>query len=814
MARSMALDVLVRLKDLLSSPLRGLRRSLQGVVDTAKKIGLVGTALAAISFMQPMKEAAAFQQQLIDIASTSNKTGAQAYLMVDQLKGRFEDLAFTVGQTSDTISKGSGKMIAAGLDEKLVNGSLLSIGRATKAANAEFDDMAAVAVSLLQTLKLPADQLDATFAGLVVAGKEGSFELKDMAKSFPGLTGQMAKLGITGRTAATQLAAMLQIAKKGTADPAEAANNLNNFLSKITSPETVRNFEKMKVDILGVMQDAATKGINPIEAVIQKISTLTGISGKEIDGLMQKAKASGLQGADALEQVRTQLEAIHGAGALGGLFSDMQVMGFLIPMLGNIDEYKRIRDRVAEATSAMSDADFETQMQSLNTQLTIFGEIGTQAWREVGLAFGTWLPPINSGLQAALKWLRDLDASTGGMVKQSLAWAGAAVLVVAGLGALGVVLPIIATGLSAVAALISPVGLALAAIAAGAVYVYRNWSSYGPRLTRLWDRAKTGFFQLADGVRERGRRIIDAGREIYTRYAPMVRRGFESAWSDVQGGLRNLQPFFDSFRKSLKFDIDLSGLSIDGAKLASFKALDLALARIKAGWEALRDFGSGFAPHLAKIGENLGSTVNSAVEIGRAFGRLADAVSRLIGLDQTKLDGFFKFLGNLAGGTVELATKILSELAKVIATIVNGLASLAEKVNAGIEWQKLMPDKVADAWNSLAGAINAVKAAMSYFQGSTAQPGDKLANGTPAGSATDPDGGRGPALDDMLAPLPQIPANNNRPAMAPAQTPVQKTQSNVNIGIKVEGPGVVTGATSDSKNTTVTTNTGRSVGRP
>ncbi|RFB91763.1 hypothetical protein B5K08_15810 [Rhizobium leguminosarum bv. trifolii] len=808
MARSMALDVLVRLKDLLSSPLRGLRRSIQGVVDTAKKIGLVGTAIAAISFMQPMKEAAAFQQMLLDIAGTSNKTGAQAYLMVDQLKGRFEDLALTVGQTSDTVARGSGKMIAAGLDEQLVNNSLKSIGRATKAANAEFDDMAGVAISLLQTLKLPADQLDATMAGLIVAGKEGSFELKDMAKYFPTLTGQMAKLGITGRTAATQLAAMLEIAKKGTADPAEAANNLNNFLSKLTAPETVRNFEKMGVDIQGVMQDAVTKGINPLEAVIQKISTLTGISGKEIDGLMKKAKAGGLEGADALEQVRAQLEAIHGAGALGGLFSDMQVMGFLIPMLGNIDEYKRIRDRVAEATGAMSDADFATQMQSLNTQLTIFGEIGTQAWREVGLAFGTWLPPINDGLMTALKWLRDLDASTGGMVKQSLAWAGAGVMVVAALGALGVVLPVIGAGLSAVAALISPVGLALAAIAAGAVYIYRNWSSFGPRLTRLWDQAKTGFFQLADGVRERGRRIIDAGREIYTRYAPMVRRGFTAAWRDVQSGLRNLQPFFDSFRKSLKFDIDLSGLSIDNAKLASFTALDLALAGIKAGWEALRDFGSGFAPHLGEIGKQLGGTVNAVVDIASGFARLASAIGRLVGLDAGRLDGVARWLGDIAGKITEMQLTVIRQFAEIIATLVNGVADLAEKVNIGIDWQKLMPTGIADAWNALAGAINAVKSAMSYFQGNSYAPGDKLPNG---GTAGDPDDHL--QNYDWMNPLPQMPANSNQPAgaVAPAQA---KSVVGGTVTIKVDGPAQVTGITSDNAAVPLKANTGRSVGRP
>lgn len=69
--RSMTLDVLVRLKDSLSSPLRGLQRSLEGISNMAKKIGIVGTAVAAISFMAPIQEAAAFQQKLVDIPIAS-----------------------------------------------------------------------------------------------------------------------------------------------------------------------------------------------------------------------------------------------------------------------------------------------------------------------------------------------------------------------------------------------------------------------------------------------------------------------------------------------------------------------------------------------------------------------------------------------------------------------------------------------------------------------------------------------------------------------------------------------------------------------
>ncbi|MCY1669345.1 hypothetical protein [Rhizobium sp. SL86] len=47
------------------------------------------------------------------------------------------------------------------------------------------------------------------------------------------------------------------------------------------------------------------------------------------------------------------------------------------------------------------------------------------------------------------------------MVRQALSLAGAGVIAAAGIGALGLVLPVIGAGLSALAALVSPVGIAL-----------------------------------------------------------------------------------------------------------------------------------------------------------------------------------------------------------------------------------------------------------------------------------------------------------------------------------------------------------------
>lgn len=804
-SRNMNLDVIVRLRDLLSGPLRGLKGALDGISSAARKIGIVGAAVAGISFLGPMQEAAAFQQQLLDIAGTSNLTGQAAFAFVDQSKAKFEQLALDVGQLSDTVARGAGQMIAAGVDNGLVDRSIGSISRAATAANAEMNDMASVATSLLTTLKLPADQLDDAMGALVTAGKLGSFELKDMSRYFPTLTGQMAKFGVTGREAINFLGAALQIARKGTSDPAEAANNLKNFLSKVLAPTTVKNFADMGVDIQGVMQDAVTKGINPIEAVVQKITKLTGVSSKEIQGLMGKAKAAGMSDADALATVREQLEKIYGAGKLGELFSDMQVMDFLIPMLGNIDEYKSIKDEVAKATGSAIDADFETQMMGLNRQLTIFREIGTQASREVGLAFGTWMPAINGYLMDGLKWIREWDAATGGMVKQGLAFAGVAVLAAAGLGVLGVILPAIGAGLSVLAALFSPVGIALAGIAAAGVYIYRNWSNYGPRLSRMWERLGDAWGTVRQKaaaavphLRSIGNQVMGVARELAGRYGPIIRSGLGSALDDVTAGWQNLKKLMSGFAEGLDLKIDLSGLTIDDAKLAAFRGLDIALSGIARAWQGIKDFGSGFAPWLEPIGKAAGGTVRSIAGIATGFMRLATAIRELVGLGEGgRLSGVMKFLGDLSGQTVLAAFKILEDVAGAIEWVVKGLASLVEAINRGIDWKALMPQGVADAWNAVASALERVKNALSVEGVSDALGVSGQRNMTRFGRNS------------------VLPANQN--GVLPAQaSPTAPQQLNVSTEAKVvvEGPGKVVGQSTTVTSPSPNVNTGRAVGRP
>ena len=153
--RDMKLNILVSLKDRISNSLGRLTSNLERMGAVMRKIGAVGAIIGGISFMAPLNEAAAFQQQLIDIAGTAELTGAKAFKFVDEAKTKYETLALGIGQTSETVAAGAGKMIAAGLDLADVEASLKDIGIAATAANASFDDMAGVATSMMQNLKVP-----------------------------------------------------------------------------------------------------------------------------------------------------------------------------------------------------------------------------------------------------------------------------------------------------------------------------------------------------------------------------------------------------------------------------------------------------------------------------------------------------------------------------------------------------------------------------------------------------------------------------------------------------------------------------------
>lgn len=865
-SRSMALDVLVRLRDQLSSPMRRLTGNLQKLTGFARRIGVLGTAVAAISFMGPVQEAAAFQQQLLDIAGTAELSGKAAFDFAAKAKVEYEELALVIGQASETIAAGAGQMIAAGVDQKLIDATIGDIGRAATAANAEFSDMAGVGTAMLNNLKLPADQMRDSLGALVIAGKEGSFELKDMAQHFPRLTSQVAKFGVKGREAVNFLGSALQIAMKGTSDPSIAANNLSNFLSKALSERTIKNFAGMGVDIQAVMLDAASKGINPLEAMLQKVGKLTGVGEEQIGKYMKAAEKNGLKGAEALAYVRQQLEAIGAASKVSELFSDQQVLDFIVPFMANVQEYKDIKEKVAAATGAAIDTDFETQMAGMNRQLTILNEIGTQSIREVGFAFGEWLPTINEWLLAGIRWVRQIDQATGGWMKTLLTGAGGVVLLVTALGALGLVLPIIGAGLGAIGALIgvilSPLGIVIGLLAGAGVLIAKNWDKVAPRLMKFWDGLKDRASKAWEGTK----RLWGQAQPYLSRVWSRVSDGAIRAWNYVADAAPRAWSRISNGARSI-----FANINFDSLKVGSLKVLEGVFNGLQTAWTALKDIGKGIEPSLAPIGESLkrtfghmGDTWNNLKDMGSALGTLASNLMQLVGFDTSKMSGFARTMGEWLGKLELLKFTGLEKIWQGISALTKGLAELANWAAGKAEmpdWARIFPETATFvvsslasgveklwgflkmpielpvlAWDALAagfepvynkikgwldGIVSAVNAVKQAILGVPADMKDF--NGQITGKDA-----RGALNGNLVVPpLPELkrptPANGNNPdqraslstptRLAAVAGPAQSVNVGGDIRIKVDGPGRLASATSDNKNVGLTTDRGRVIGR-
>lgn len=97
------------------------------------------------------------------------------------------------------------------------------IGRAATAYRAEIEDLAKAGYAAFDNLKVKAEDFGRALDVMAQAGKEGAFELKDMAQHFPSLTAAAQALKMGGLDGVAKLAAMLQIARKGAADGSEDA---------------------------------------------------------------------------------------------------------------------------------------------------------------------------------------------------------------------------------------------------------------------------------------------------------------------------------------------------------------------------------------------------------------------------------------------------------------------------------------------------------------------------------------------------------------------------------------------------------------
>lgn len=432
-------------------------------------MGMLMTAGAmALPIVAGVKAAQDYESVMTDIGQKANLTrAATAAMGADLLRA-----ARAANQMPDAMQGGVDTLAGFGLTPQDATKMMLPIGKAATAYKAEIADLAAAGFAAHDNLKIPIDQTQRMIDGMAAAGKAGAFEIKDMATYFPSLTAAYQGMGQKGVAAGVDLAAALQITRKGAGDSATAAGNLQNVLQKISSPATVRAFAKMGVDLPKSLQRMYKEGKTPIEAIAE-------LTNSTLKGDLSR---------------------------MGYLFEDAQVQGGLRPLIQNLEEFRRIRAEAGKA-SGTTDRDFAERMRD-SAEATKQVKVNAMT---LGIQLGTvLLPAVNDLLGKAASmasglgdWAQRHPTLTKAMVMMTVAvialTAAAAIMTLGYAAAMGPMALFGALSTATGIAMLPLIGIvagvvaAIALLAVGAYLIYKNWDGIVAWFGNLWTGIKAFF---------------------------------------------------------------------------------------------------------------------------------------------------------------------------------------------------------------------------------------------------------------------------------------------------------------------------------
>jgi TP901 family phage tail tape measure protein len=410
------------------------KKGFKGMFDNALwQQAAAGAAAIGVGMVASVKAAAQFEQVLSEIGKTSGATSVE-------IKGISKDLLSLSGRNRTNLgpkilADGVQDLVAQGLSLKDAVASIESLGRVATATNSELTDVTKTGFQLQNALKIRPTELKATFDALAFAGKQGAFELKDMAQFMPTIAAAAGTLGITGKQGAIALASMMQMVRKDAPDAGQASTRLTDAMLKMTAPDAVKNFKEFGVNIEQVLKNAKAKGVNPMEAALNELQRVTG--------------------GDAFK--------------LGQIFGDKEAKLGLMSLMKYRKEYEKLKAEAGGSAAAGTvDKDYQRQVQTFAGTLTSFQNTS----QRLGITLGNALLPSLTRIAEAITPLVEKFAAfaeenpriTTGIVAVAGAFAGLVAVAPFVSGLIGVITTIGPALGGIAAAATGPIGIAVLAV--------------------------------------------------------------------------------------------------------------------------------------------------------------------------------------------------------------------------------------------------------------------------------------------------------------------------------------------------------------
>ncbi|HBE4653548.1 TPA: phage tail tape measure protein, partial [Escherichia coli] len=234
-----------------------------------------GIAAGAAIMAQPVKKQMSYERQLAMMANTAFSDGG--------LEGRKAGLEQMKSSIRNAVTYGGGtKEDAAETLDALLKDGGISFDTASKwlpelmkyatASGASATDLANVMLKGKKTFGFRDEDISTVLNMAIAAGKEGSFELNDMARWLSQQMGSASAAGMKGKDDFVKILALNEAAAITAGSSDEAGNNVVNLLAKLTSHdiETAAksiDYNGKGIDFSGTLTEARKHGLDPIDAL-------------------------------------------------------------------------------------------------------------------------------------------------------------------------------------------------------------------------------------------------------------------------------------------------------------------------------------------------------------------------------------------------------------------------------------------------------------------------------------------------------------------------------------------------------------------
>ena len=392
----------------------------EGRASVKSTVGRAAVGAAALAV--PTKVSADYNAIIRDIAI---KAGIANAPEEKQMSRTIIDTSRDTGMARNEVATVVNELVGAGMDlakameyapvaAKFVIGQGSDGGETAKMINA-----------LGQNAKITsAEEMQQALEAIAFQGQAGSFEASDMAKWFPELLANMGKLGITGMDAVTQLGAMLQVQMKTAGSSDEAANNLKNWMDKISSSQTVDAYGKAGIDYEASMQTGIQQGMSTLESSMALAKKYIEQTDPKRAAKMAEATAQ-ISKESNPEKAKAMLASLEQALRTGDIFSDMQVKAALTAYMQNKELYGQLKRESREA-SGILDKNLAERRETSSQKWKEMAQSMDDAMRSVGDAIRPITDGVAEGLTSVAKGITSLSDRTPGLAMGLTVLAGGA----------------------------------------------------------------------------------------------------------------------------------------------------------------------------------------------------------------------------------------------------------------------------------------------------------------------------------------------------------------------------------------------------